>query len=49
MLRERRGRFNMNTFARRIRPFVSLELAAAAAAPNRAARFGHLERAHVLG
>ncbi len=39
----------MNTFARRIRPFVSLELAAAAAAPNRAARFGHLERAHVLG
>lgn len=39
----------MNTFARRIRPFVSLEIAAAARAPDLAARFWHLERAHVLG
>ncbi len=39
----------MSTFARRIRPFVSLELVAAARAPDFATRFGHLERAHVLG
>lgn len=39
-------------FARRIRPFVRHELAAAARCEARdeaAAAFGHLERAHVLG
>jgi hypothetical protein len=49
MLRVQRGRINMNTFATRIRPFVSLEIAAAADAPGPSARFRHLERAHVLG
>ncbi len=39
----------MNTFARRIRPFVSLELAAAAEAQGQSVSFTHLERAHVLG
>ena len=39
-------------YARRIRPFVCAELAAAAACESRgdaAAAFAHLERAHVLG
>ena len=39
----------MNTFSRNIRPFVSLEIAAAAEAEREAASFTHLERAHVLG
>lgn len=39
----------MNTFSRNIRPFVSQEIAAAAAADRDSARFMHLERAHVLG
>jgi len=39
----------MNTFANNIRPFVSLEIAAAAAADGDSASFMRLERAHVLG
>ena len=39
----------MNDFARRIRPFVSRELAAARRSPDHPTRLSHLERAHVLG
>ena len=39
----------MNEFSRRIRPFVTLEITAAANAPRDSAGFMHLERAHVLG
>ncbi len=39
----------MKTFATSIRPFVSLEIAAAAKAERETASFLHLERAHVLG
>lgn len=39
----------MSHFARRIRPFVSRELAAAWRSPDYPSRFAHLERAHVLG
>lgn len=49
MLRARQDRINMNNFARRIRPFVSRELAAAWRSPDPATRIAHLERAHVLG
>jgi hypothetical protein len=38
----------MNTFSRNIRPFVSLEIAAAAKAECDCASFMHLERAHIL-
>jgi hypothetical protein len=39
----------MNKFSRNIRPFVSLEIAAAARAQSDSVSFRHLERAHVLG
>jgi Protein of unknown function (DUF3703) len=39
----------MNTFSTRIRPLVSLEIAAAARARTTSDSFVHLERAHVLG
>jgi hypothetical protein len=39
----------MNKFAKHIRPFVSLEIAAAAEADGDSASFMHLQRAHVLG
>ena len=39
----------MTSFSRRIRPFVSRELAAAHRAHDYSTRFMHLERAHVLG
>lgn len=39
----------MNTFSRSIRPFVNLELTAAANAQSDSVSFMHLERAHVLG
>ena len=39
----------MNRYARRIRPHVEAELAAADAAADPALAFHHLERAHVLG
>ena len=39
----------MDKFANSIRPFVSLEIAAAAAALGDSASFMHLKRAHVLG
>jgi hypothetical protein len=39
----------MNKFAKNIRPFVSLEIAAAAEADGDSASFMHLQRAHVLG
>jgi hypothetical protein len=39
----------MNRYARRIRPYVQAELAAARSALPPARAFHHLERAHVLG
>jgi|SRR5882757_3000180 len=39
----------MNKFAKNIRPFVSLEIEAAAEADGDSASFIHLQRAHVLG
>ncbi len=39
----------MNAFSRAIRPFVSVEIVAAANAQRDSASFIHLERAHVLG
>jgi Protein of unknown function (DUF3703) len=44
-----RNKHFTNKFAKNIRAFVSLEIAAAAEADGDSASFMHLERAHVLG